>query len=127
MPKLVPIRYIGRKSQYTDHLYGTGVTWGFSEDQPVPVTAAIKLLAHPEFEDARDDTSVPLKALLREPEPVEEIDENELGVPLANLDAMTKAQLLEHAQRYLGVALDASLKKADLVDAVRRATGRRPA
>jgi hypothetical protein len=122
---LIPIRYLGAKFMKRDHLYGSDVTWESEGDvQLVPAAAAIKLLQHPEFEDARDGKDpVPLKELAsKEPEELlEEVDEA-LKMPLVDLNVMTKAQIIQYAHRYLGVELSPAAKKTELVDTVRRQT-----
>ncbi len=117
----IPIRYFGGKPIFRDHLYGTDLEWAFGDEQQVPAAAAVKLLQHPEFADAREEkTPITVEPeARREPE----IEENE--APLVNLETMTKAQLLTYAQRNFGVELDGSAKKADLIDTVRRQMGKR--
>ena len=66
--KKVPIRYTGLvETGYRDHMFGSGAVWPFPDAVvDVPVAHAIKYLEYSEFEDARDDKSVPLRDLLRE-------------------------------------------------------------
>lgn len=129
---LVPVRYVGQNENgYSDHLYSSGGVWPFPEAvAEVPADKAIKLLDHSEFEDARDDTSVPLKALLLpdvKAEPKKE-QEEELAqeAPLADLSTMTKAQLRQYAQRNFGIELPDTAKKDELIDAVRLQMGKAP-
>lgn len=122
---LIPVRYTGAKFMMRDHLYGSNVIWeGEGDVQPVPAAAAIKLLKHTEFEDAREGKDlVPLNELvLKEPEELPEEVDDSLKAPLVDLNMMTKAQIIEYAHRYLGVELSPVAKKADLVDTVRLQT-----
>ena len=130
----VPIRYIGsNENGYADHLYGSGGEWPFPEAVvEVPVDKAIKLLAHSEFEDAREDTSVSLKDVLhntgtpraaKEEEP-EETEEQ--TAPLVDLSTMTKAQLKEYAHRNFGLDLPDTAKKDEMINTVRLQMGKAP-
>jgi len=122
----VPVRYIGAKPVFIDRLYGTGKRWSFSEEVAVPVSVAIKLLTHTEFEDARiGDKLPPLKTLMTDVTEDEPEDELERDMPLVNLEQLTKAELLQYAQRNFGVELDSKNTKAQLVDTVRLQMGKR--
>ncbi len=134
--KQVPVRYIGNEPSYTDHIYGTGVTWGFGEVELVPGDKAINILDHSEFEDARDDQTLSVKDFLNDAEPLAvknedtEKEEQELldqQPPLANLDTMTKVQLIEYAHRNFGVQLPDTSKKAELISTIRLQMGKRVA
>jgi len=49
----IAIKYNGPKP-YTDHLYGSKLHWEIGDTRDdVPEHIAVKLLRHPEFEDAR--------------------------------------------------------------------------
>lgn len=121
----IPIKYIGPKRVYVEHLYQTGLTWEPGQVVDVPEEAAVKLLRHPEFEDMRKNKT-PI-VVTKEVEEPEEPDEDLLErVPLANLEGLTKEQLVSYAHRNFGVVLDSSLKKADLIEAVRLNAGKRP-
>lgn len=138
--RTVPLTYKGKKAPFTDTLYGSGVRWQQSGDtQAVPLQAAIKLARHPEFEDARDDQKLPLKALLlsAEDEPRDEkaeiereqkeLEETLEEPPLANVEAMTKAQIVQYVHVNFGVELPSSMKKNEMVDAARNHMMRRQA
>lgn len=120
----VAVRYIGNQASYTDHLYNTGATWEFGESVLVPADAAPKLLRHTEFEEGDAEEAVTeAEGKPKEPEAEEPINE----APLANLENMTKAELVTYAHRNFGVELDGNAKKAELIDAVRLHMGKRPA
>lgn len=130
----IPIRYVGTHTSFSDHLYESGATWEFGEVVQVALDKAMKLLKHPEFEDARtakEQAKHTLKDLLalEEKELPPEIDEDqerlEQEPPLVQLESLTKEQIVQYAQRNFGVVLDTSAKKADLIDTVRRQMGRR--
>jgi hypothetical protein len=115
----ISITYRGKKP-YTDHLYGSKLHWEVGDTRDdVPEAVAVKLLKHPEFHDARKN-----KAEIKVDQPPRE-QEEDVQPPLVNLDAMTKDQLIEYAHRNFGVKLDASTKKAELIDTVRLQMGKR--
>ncbi|MCK2097524.1 hypothetical protein [Thauera aromatica] len=114
----VAIKYTGPKP-YTDHLYGSRLHWEIGDTrEDVPEHIAVKLLRHPEFEDARKRKT----EIKVEPPPREERED---VPPLVNLDAMTRDQLADYAHRNFGVRLDPKAKKAELVDTVRLTMGKR--
>lgn len=126
----VPVRYVGLNEHgYADHLYDSGGVWPMQDSiATVPVSKAIKLLDHSEFEDAREDTTVPLKALLSGAPLVqpEKEEEPEAKPPLVDLSQMTKAQLKDYAHRNFGIELPDNAKKEDMVNAVRLQMGKAP-
>lgn len=130
---LIPIRYVGlSESGYADHLYDSGGVWPMQDSvKDVPLTKAIKLLDHPEFEDAREDTSVPLKMLLaaeHAPKPeLEDEDRLQQEAPLVDLSTLTKAQLKEYAHRNFGIELPDTDKKDVMINTVRLRMGKAPA
>ena len=104
----MPIRYVGNRPEFFDYLYGSKETWPQGGVVPVEIPIAIKLLQHPEFEDARDvdeQLAHTPKELLALPadvpdEPgVEEDEKTEEELPeeppLVNLEALTKDQIAE--------------------------------
>lgn len=114
----IAIKYNGPKP-YTDHLYGSKLHWDIGDTrEDVPEHIAVKLLRHPEFEDARKRKT----EIKVEPRPREEVD---IQPPLVNLEAMTKDQLADYAHRNFGVRLDTKAKKDELVDTVRLTMGKR--
>lgn len=122
---MIPIRYVGSKAPFRDHLYGSGAEWRYSDVVEVSPVAARKLLTHPEFEDAREDTSVPIKSVVVKETLDDKTEEVEHEPPLVNLDAMTKAQIAEYAYRQFGVELDGKATKTDMANTVRLQMGRR--
>lgn len=134
----MPVRYIGDRDEFRDHLYGSKLIWQQGEAVEVDVEIAIKLLVHPEFEDARDPEDQ-LEATPKEllgglpPKPTvekteeEQREELDMEPPLVNLEGLTKAQLVEYAHRNFGVTLDPAVKKDELIDTVRRSMGKRVA
>lgn len=114
----IAIKYNGPKP-YTDHLYGSKLHWEIGDTRDdVPEHIAVKLLRHPEFEDARKYKS----KIKVEEQPREEVEDLP---PLVNLESMTKDQLAQYAHRNFGVKLDTSVKKAELLDTVRLTMGKR--
>lgn len=135
-PPKMPVRYVGDQPEFYDYLYGSKATWQQGEAVDVEVPVAIKLLEHPEFEDARDPEDqlamTPKELLSAERAPLPEMTEEEQEQfdeqpPLVDLDGLTKAQIVEYAQRNFGVVLDPNAKKPELIDTVRRQMGRKVA
>jgi hypothetical protein len=101
--KTIPIRYIGKKPEHEDALYGTGLTWkGQGDVQQVPRLQASHMLVHTDvYEDARtakakkSDPITPAKPVVKGLDQVDEL-------PLANLAAMTKEQLLRYNAMQFG-------------------------
>lgn len=130
--RTVPLTYNGKKQPFTDTLYGSGVRWSQTgTTQDVPLLAAIKLIKHPEFKDARKDQQLPLKSLLLSEEDGPDDDgERERTLeepPLANVEAMTKAQIVQYVHVNFGVELPSAMKKGEMVDVARQHMMRRQA
>lgn len=118
------ITYTGAKPRFIDHIAGSGLAWSPGETLTVSEHVAATLTRYPTFrrEEAELDFLYD-EDDAHEIEPEEEVDlANE--APLANLDAMTKAQLLQYAHRNFGVELDSGMRKGDLVNAIRLQAGR---
>lgn len=122
----IAIKYVGVKGREVDHNYGSWVVWNATgEIQLVPPESAVKLLKHPEFEDARHNfqKGKPIKVEAKEPKPEDEPDH-----PLISLEASTKHEIALYAKRNFGIDVDLGHKKSELVDQVRglmNTTGRR--
>jgi len=115
----VNIKYVGKKEQERDHLYGSGQIWNQGESHPVAAAVASKLLQHPEF--IKDDGQAPQPSLPEEPvEPVSKPPSEEEAEfpPMVNIPTMSKAQLVEYAMREYGVDLDPKMKADQLRSAV---------
>lgn len=124
MSTLVPIKYVGLRDTYSDHLYGSGVTWVQGEVQPVRAEVALLLLRHPEFKDARKDRSKPIDTApgSRYDDKPEDTEFGELP-PLRDLSTLTKEQLGVFAKRNFGIDLDQGEKKEQLVERARQLMG----
>ena len=84
----IPIRYVGKKPEETDHTYGTGITWHTDEIHDVPVDKACFLLNHPDvWEDARPKGAIK-KAPVQPAEPVRQYAKDEDIVIPSNLPSM---------------------------------------
>jgi hypothetical protein len=107
MKKTIPIRYIGKKIEETDHLYGTGITWfGYGDVQPVPKYEAAFLLFHTDiFADDRNKADQAKDPIIpgRPKAPYRDID-NEL--PTANLVYMTKEAMAQYHERNFRERID---------------------
>jgi hypothetical protein len=117
--KIVPIIYIGGADSWFDNLYGTGLTWTKGGFQNVPGHVAYDLLRHPEFKDGRVGKLKDRDIDATKPEKPEVKDEP----PLVNLEAMTKDNIAQYAKRNFNLELDDGMKKADMVELVRRQMG----
>lgn len=100
----IPVRYIGNKEHgVTDRKFGTDIIWTCPGDiQDVPANPASGMcFHHPDvWADARDESeqkNVPLVPYKETPK-IEEEDEREFR-PLADLNSMTKDQLVEFGMR----------------------------
>ena len=121
MSELVKVRYVGSEQSYYDHNYNSGATWQQGGVVAVRAECAEKLLRHPEFEAA----PMAKKFDVAEPHLIEEEQVEE--PPLANLEAMTKDQMIAYAHRNFGVVLDKRDKAETLRDSIRTRMGaRRP-
>ena len=109
---MIPIRYIGKKTSFTDTLYGSRATWQHGDVVEVDEWQALRLLRHPEFQDARPRKErTAIQAERPEDPPVETVD----LPPLTSLETMTKNDLTTFVRRHFGIELDAGAKKAELV------------
>lgn len=117
MSEMVKIRYVGQEETYFDHNYNSGATWTKGSVVAVRAECAEYLLRHPEFEAA----PTAKKFDIAEPEIVDREVEEE--PPLANLEAMTKDQMIAYAHRNFGVVLDKKDKAEALRDSIRTRMG----
>lgn len=117
MSDLVKIRYVGQEEIYSDHNYNSGATWLKGGVVAVRAECAERLLHHPEFEAA----PTAKKFDVAEPGLVE--DELPEEPPLANLESMTKDQMIAYAHRNFGVVLDKKDKAETLRDSIRTRMG----
>lgn len=105
----IPVRYIGKRPQYTDGAYQTGITWLKGETKMVPEKEAYLLLMHRdqyemgELEEA--DTPV-VKG--KDPEDDKEEEEDTTRDLITQMDK--KKDLLEFAKVNFGVDLDVDSK-----------------
>ena len=114
----VPVRYVGADKHWKDHLYGSNVSFSRGKVSQVPDWAAVKLLKHPEFEDARPvDKRNRIDAV--RPEQAEEIEQMQEIEGHVRLDQMTKDQMANYAMRAFGVRIDTSDLKVDVTQTVR--------
>jgi len=113
----IKVKYIGDRPEWRDNLYGSGGVWHPNSAVLVSAEAAERLLQHPEF--VRDDKAKAIEAVQVKEE--EQADEP----PLANLDAMTKAQLTEYAHRNFGIVLPSNLKVEEARNQIRLQMGKK--
>jgi hypothetical protein len=117
--KHVPIKYVGSSATWTDHLYGSGLTWKQNDFQIVPGYVALKLLKHTEFEDGRTGKMKGRPIDPSQPDPTKEEDEPQL----VDLSAMTKENLVIYAKRNFNLDISGRTHKPEMIDIVRRQMG----
>lgn len=124
----IPVQYIGRKEAYTDHLYGTGLSFEKDQVRGLPTEVARKFLRHADmFKEAgegavvtepaksldQDDTSKTLdEAAKRQRE--DQDKENALIDLKQHVSNMTKNALCEYAMTNYRQKLDSRASVADL-------------
>lgn len=121
---MTPIKYIGAKPRFDDHLFGTGLSWAPGQTHGVPADVAATMLRFPTFEAGSADEADSVVDEVKKEEEPEEIERDE---PLANLEAMTKPELIQFAHRQFGVVLQPVLKKGELIDTIRLQMGKKVA
>lgn len=124
----IPVQYIGRKEAYTDHLYGTGLSFEKDQVRGLPTEVARKFLRHADmFKEAgegavvtelvksaeQDDTTKTLdEAAKRQKE--DQDKENALIDLKQHVSNMTKNALCEYAMTNYRQKLDSRASVADL-------------
>lgn len=124
----IPVQYIGRKEAYTDHLYGTGLSFEKDQVRGLPTEVARKFLRHADmFKEAgegavvtepakpldQDDTAKTLdEAAKRQKE--DQDKENALIDLKQHVSNMTKNALCEYAMTNYRQKLDSRASVADL-------------
>lgn len=118
----IPVQYVGKKSQYTDRLYGSNLVFGRGQVRNVPSDIASKLLNHPEFQHYeqhsadtpvnnraeilhKDDTQTILdQAQIEQNEKLDE--ENRTMDEIEIVNRMDKKSLIDYAQTKYDQKLD---------------------
>lgn len=124
----VPIKYVGLKDEWYDHLYGSGVTFKRDKVKAVPPHYAVSLLKHPEFVDARPEGEAGTKIQYdpnRQNEHLNEEVEKEDLPPLVDINMLDKTQLTQYAKRYFNQDLPPKARKDEMIDKVRSMMGQR--
>lgn len=117
----VLIRYIGRRPNYTDRLYGTGLQFETAQVRAIPETLAPSFLRHGDMFErasessapAKDDTDAKLKANQEERQEQTE-KQRELMDLHDRVANMSKAALLEFASNQYRQDLNKNLKVDEL-------------
>lgn len=112
--------YIGTKERKEDNVAGTGLSWTPGQTHEVSALAASKLSAHPSVWEVDMEGEEPKKAVAKP----QKVEEEPIRPALADLSQMTKAQIVEYAQRELGVEIPDE-KKDDMINRVRNLVGAR--
>ena len=108
-----PVRYIGKRAEYRDGAYDTGITWARGETKMVPEDTAKLMLRHADQYEPGDigDAGVPDVA---GPELDEDTDEDEDLVRDSILRMDRKARLMEFAKTNFNMHLNSNKKVVDL-------------
>lgn len=135
-PGKLAVVYIGRKPAYTDHLYGTGLSFTQGQERAMPVDIARKFLRHPDMFKEGDATAV--TEAQAEPDKVDDQDddtarqlaeakkledeqrdkENRILDLKQQINIMTKDSLAEYAMTNYKQNLDKRKSVAELRQAV---------
>lgn len=107
---MIPIKYIGKRPEYTDGMYATRIHWKQGETMPVPDEIAVKMLRHIDVYTLGDEQDVDKAAI-----PVVETaaaaeDKNKTEDDAQNMRdsiaIMDKGALVNFAQTNFRVKLD---------------------
>jgi len=97
---LISIKYVGKRLQYTDGTYGTGIHFVQGESRMVPADKAKLFLRHPDvYAMGEENTDV---ALVPD-EPTEEDDSQDMRDTIANMD---KDALSVYAKTHFQIKID---------------------
>lgn len=107
----VPVKYIGKKDEHKDNLYGSGLEWKPGQVHHVPAAAAAKMLAHT---DTYAQDGVAVAGVAESNAPSKDAAPQKLPVPLPNLDGMTAQELVNFAQQHYGEKLPDDMSKPDM-------------
>lgn len=107
----VPVKYIGKKDEHKDNLYGTSLEWKPGQVHHVPAAAAAKMLAHT---DTYAQDGVAVAGVAESNAPAKDAAPQKLPVPLPNLDGMTAQELVNFAQQHYGDKLPDDMSKPDM-------------
>lgn len=135
-PGKIVVVYIGRKETYTDHLYGTGLSFTKGQERAMPADIARKFLRHPDmFEegsakavaeaqaepdkvDDQDDDTARQLAEAKKREDEQRDKENRILDLKQQINIMTKDSLAEYAMTNYKQNLDKRKPVAELRQAV---------
>lgn len=137
-PGKIVVVYIGRKPTYTDHLYGTGLSFTQGQERAMPADIARKFLRHPDmFEEGsakavadapaqsgnvedkeEDDDTARRLAEAKKLEDEQRDKENRILDLKQQINIMTKDSLAEYAMTNYKQSLDKRKSVAELRQAV---------
>ncbi len=119
---MIELRYIGRKAWAVDPVGHSGVSWeGPGDVQPVPLSAARKILNHPdEWELANPEDASRLEVntshqTTDEHGKVVEVDDADLQRPI---EKMSRAELKVYAKLKYGRDIPANMARAQMIDQI---------
>lgn len=108
---MTPIKYVGKRPEYTDGAYGTRIVFKQGETKLVPDEAAKKMLRHPDVYERGEGKANPDAPVLVDPEQKKleeaERDLQDTRDAIANMD---KESLLNFAKANFGQTLAANMK-----------------
>ena len=107
---MTPIKYVGKRPEYTDGTFGTRIHFKHGETKPVPDDAAAKMLRHPDVYVRGEGAAKPDAPTLVDPEKEKEKqDEHALQDARDAVNAMDKPSLISFAQATFGQKLPGNL------------------
>jgi hypothetical protein len=117
--KLCTVAYVGKKESQEDTIAGTGILWLPGSQHEVTQAQAHMLAQHTDswaIVSERETDEQPKEIASK---PAKKVEQEE-PFPHVNLEAMTKAQIAEHALRTFNHKLELSprISKQSLIDAV---------
>lgn len=95
----VHVKYIGKKDEHKDNLYGTGMEWNPGQVHHIPAAIAAKMLAHT---DTYAQEGAVVAGVAESKAPAKDAAPQKLPVPLPNLDGMSTQELVDFAQQHYG-------------------------
>ena len=106
----VPIKYIGKKDEHKDNLYGTGLEWKPGEVHKVLAAAAAKMLAHTDTYEQDGNAVAGGVAVVEQ----KSDGQDDMQAPLPQLSVMDKNELINFAQQHYGENLAPDMPEADM-------------
>ena len=106
---MIGIKYIGKRENHEDNLYGTGLRFAPGDVHNVDDAIAAKMLVHTDvYAEAKPVKGETVAAVVKSNEP------DKLPVPLPNLEGMDKQDMITFAQQHYGEVLHHNMKEENM-------------